>query len=59
MTTAEQSKAAAMAGGLQGWSVNAPYPFVVCAIDNPTGHPPGLYWYVGDSRKGLGFKERR
>lgn len=49
----------AVQGGLQGWSVKAPYPFVVMAIDNPTGHPEGLYWYVVDTRKGShAFKDR-
>lgn len=49
----------AIKGGLQGWSVKAPYPFVVMAIDNPAGYPEGLYWYVVDSRKGShSFKDR-
>lgn len=49
----------AIQGGLQGWSVDAPYPYIVVAIDNPTGMPPGLYWYVVDSRKGsTDFKDR-
>lgn len=49
----------AVKGGLQGWSVKAPYPFVVMAIDNPVGHPEGLYWYVVDTRKGShAFKDR-
>lgn len=49
----------AIKGGLQGWSVKAPYPFVVMAIDNPTGHPEGLYWYVVDTRKGShAFRDR-
>lgn len=49
----------AIKGGLQGWSVKAPYPFVVMAVDNPQGMPEGLYWYVVDSRKGsYDFKDR-
>ena len=49
----------AIKGGLQGWSVKAPYPFVVMAIDNPAGYPEGLYWYVVDTRKGShAFKDR-
>lgn len=49
----------AIKGGLQGWSVKAPYPFVVMAIDNPAGYPKGLYWYVVDTRKGShAFKDR-
>lgn len=49
----------AIKGGLQGWSVKAPYPFVVMAVDNPQGMPEGLYWYVVDSRKGsYAFKDR-
>lgn len=42
----------AIQGGLQAHSVAGPYPFIVVALDNPTGYPPGLYWYVVDSRKG-------
>ena len=54
-----QAHAAAVQGGLQGWSVGAPYPYLVVAIDNPTGMPPGLYWYVVDTRKGsTDFKDR-
>lgn len=57
MTTKAHQEA--INGGLQGWSVGAPYPFIVVAIDNPTGMPKGLYWYVVDSRKGsLEFKDR-
>lgn len=49
----------AIQGGLQGWSVKAPYPFIVMAVDNPQGMPEGLYWYVVDSRKGShAFKDR-
>lgn len=56
--TSQAHKNAVM-GGLQGWSVDAPYPFIVIAIDNPAGMPEGLYWYVVDSRKGsTGFKDR-
>lgn len=54
-----QSHQAAVQGGLQCWSVKAPYPFVVMAIDNPQGMPKGIYWYVVDSRKGSrAFKDR-
>lgn len=53
------SHAAAIQGGLQGWSVKAPYPFLVMAMDNPSGMPKGLYWYVVDTRKGsTDFKDR-
>lgn len=53
------SHAAAIQGGLQGWSVKAPYPFLVMAMDNPSGMPEGLYWYVVDTRKGsTDFKDR-
>lgn len=49
----------AVKGGLQGWSVKAPYPFIVMAVDNPQGMPEGLYWYVVDTRKGShDFKDR-
>lgn len=47
-----QATQAAMQGGIQEWSVGAPYPYVVVAIDNPSGFPKGLYWYVVDTRKG-------
>lgn len=54
-----QAHAAAVQGGLQGWSVGAPYPYLVVAIDNPSGMPQGLYWYVVDTRKGsTDFKDR-
>lgn len=54
-----QSHQAAIQGGLQGWPVDAPYPSIVVAIDNPAGMPEGLYWYVVDSRKGsTDFKDR-
>ena len=54
-----QSHQAAVQGGLQGWSVKAPYPFIVMAVDNPKGHPDGIYWYVVDTRKGShAFKDR-
>lgn len=53
------SHAQAIQGGIQAWSVAAPYPFLVMAIDNPTGFPQGLYWYVVDTRKGsTDFKDR-
>lgn len=49
----------AVQGGLQAHSVAGPYPYIVMAIDNPKGYPPGLYWYVVDSRKGsTDFKDR-
>lgn len=54
-----KSHQAAVQGGLQGWSVKAPYPFIVMAVDNPKGMPAGLYWYVADSRKGsTSFEDR-
>ncbi len=37
-------------GGLQNHSVGGPYPYIVVAIDNPTGLEPGLYYYVQDKR---------
>lgn len=53
------SHAQAIQGGIQAWSVAAPYPFLVMAIDNPSGMPEGLYWYVVDTRKGsTDFKDR-
>lgn len=54
-----EAHARAVEGGLQGWSVGSPYPFLVVAIDNPTGYPAGLYWYVVDTRNGsTDFKDR-
>lgn len=54
-----QAHQEAMQGGIQQWSVGAPYPFIVVAIDNPTGMTKGLYWYVADTRNGsTDFKDR-
>lgn len=30
----------------------APYPYIVCAVDNPKGHT-GLFWYVANAKHGL------
>ena len=35
-------------GGLQQHSIGGPYPYIVVAVDNPTGLEPGLYYYVQD-----------
>jgi hypothetical protein len=34
------------AGDIRGDSQGGPFPWIVVAVDNPTGLVPGLYWYV-------------